>query len=129
MLALTIAPRAMNGSAASGGPSFTRANPSASSIASSGACSTNAEEAELADDGGGEDAERDDGAELKKGASEDSCLAAGEEVDHLGDACSWAWEVGHSAERGDWEEPGDEEGDEDESDEAEMRATEFYGGG
>ena len=40
MFALTIAPSAMNGSAASSGPSLIRANPSASSIASGGACST-----------------------------------------------------------------------------------------
>ena len=40
MFALTMAPSAMNGSAASGGPSLMRAKPSESSIASVGACRT-----------------------------------------------------------------------------------------
>jgi hypothetical protein len=40
LFALMIAPSAMNGSAASSGPSLIRAKPSASSIDSAGACST-----------------------------------------------------------------------------------------
>ena len=47
MFAFTIAPRAMNGSAASSGPSLIRAIPSASSIASSGACRTAAASATI----------------------------------------------------------------------------------